>query len=157
MLSLQNSPAPTSGYLLVPVPLQSLPLDCRQAILKYLAATLGDEATTIGLGRTQTSATEFSLNEMRRFLDGVSDRTRTLLKAIAESESRFNVGDVLDRLGWKYADIRGILAGITKRSRTISGKPDAEFFASVVWDDDITKAISEVHPTTHEAMRILLA
>jgi hypothetical protein len=137
---------------------RTLPAECRHTILKSLG--LADEDQTAKPAGSpdvsSTPATEFSVNEMRKFLGGVKDKTRTLLTEIAKTEARFNVGEVLARLGWKMEDIRGVQSGITKRTRTISGDADAEFFASVVWDDDINKCISEVHPSTHTALRVLL-
>ncbi|PPQ14918.1 hypothetical protein CV770_34405 [Bradyrhizobium sp. AC87j1] len=128
----------------------------RSEILGALGIGHAHESGSDSQEHSGTSATQFSLNEMRKFLDGVSDKTRLLLTEIARAEARFNVGKVLKKLGWELSDIRGILAGITKRSRTISGNPRAEFFASVAWDDDINKAVSEIHPTTHAALRALL-
>jgi hypothetical protein len=99
------------------------------------------------------TATAFSEREMRKFLDGVSTKTRNFLEGLAEMPAKFNVGALLKKLHMQYGDIRGILAGLTKRTRTISGDTDAEFFASVLQDDDIDKCISEIHPTTHASLK----
>jgi hypothetical protein len=148
-----------NGIILSTEAFKALSPSCRQEIMSALgflsdivAARLDTDKGT-GNG---TFATEFSLNEMRKFLGGVSDRTRILLTGIARTTSRFNVGELLKSVGWVERDLRGILAGITKRSRTISGNREAEFFSSVVWDDDINKCVSEVHPTTHAALKSLL-
>jgi hypothetical protein len=104
-------------------------------------------------GTYKGTATAFSEREMRKFLDGVSTKTRNFLECLADMPARFNVGTLLKKLHMQYADIRGILAGLTKRTRTISGDTEAEFFASVLQDDDINKCISEIHPTTHESLK----
>jgi hypothetical protein len=99
------------------------------------------------------TATALSEREMRKFLNGVGTKTRNFLECLADMPARFNVGALLKKLHLQYGDIRGILAGLTKRTRTISGESDADFFASVLQDDDINKCISEIHPTTHESLR----
>jgi hypothetical protein len=99
------------------------------------------------------TATAFSEREMRKFLNGVGTKTRNFLEGLADMPARFNVGTLLKKLNMQYADIRGILAGLTKRTRTISGDAEADFFALVLQDDDINKCISEIHPTTHESMK----
>ena len=104
-------------------------------------------------GSYSGTATALSEREMRKFLNGVSTKTRNFLESLADMPARFNVGSLLKKLHMQSADIRGILAGLTKRTRTISGEKDADFFASVLQDDDINKCISEIHPTTHESLR----
>jgi hypothetical protein len=118
----------------------------------------GEAAGKLAKAAAGTSAAvAFSPNEMRKFLDGIGDRTRELLVAIArEPKHRFNVGHVLDRMTWKESDLKGPLAGITKRTRTVAGDKAAQFFVSVVWNDDVDKTISEIHPLTHASMRELL-
>ena len=148
-----------TGVFLSSTTLSGLSKATRAEIAKVVA--LADDAPTPAksaksTAESATAATEFSVNEMRKFISGVSDKTRHVLTAVARAEARFNVGAVLSSIGLKPEDIRGVLAGITKRSRTISGNSDAEFFAAVNWDDDVNKQISEVHPTTHAALRALL-
>lgn len=144
------------GFLISEASFKRLSANCQTEVLRLLGVTTETSKATSVSDALKTSAAKLSVNEMRKFLDGVQDKTRKLLTEIAKAETRFNVGEVLRPLGWSYSDIRGILAGITKRTRTISGKPDAEFFMSVVWDDDVNKAVSEIHPTTHAALRELL-
>jgi hypothetical protein len=101
--------------------------------------------------------TAFSLSQMRDFLDGVSGKTRTFLKELAKQPAEFNVGKLLKALKLQYGDIRGILAGLTKRSRTISGDQEASFFQSVAWfNEDIGRCVSRIHPTTHASLQKLL-
>jgi hypothetical protein len=99
---------------------------------------------------------EFSAPQMRKFLDGCGAKTRKVLEELANLPARFKVGDLLKKLNINYSDLRGVLAGLTKRTRTISGDPNASLFASVHWDDDPRKSISELHPRTHEALRRVL-
>ena len=123
-------------------------------ILKAMGSSTAE--VEVEPAHTSSEAAKFSINKMREFLNGVSDKTRTVLEGVAAMESRFNVGELLDKLGMQYGDLRGVLAGLTKRTRTISGDSEALFFVSIVWDDDIRKCVSEVHPVTHAALKKLL-
>ncbi len=146
----------TDGLILSFETFGSLSISCQAEILKALGVErpLSEDAETAS--GDSTSATKFTVNQMREFLDGVGDKTRTVLEGVAAQPYRFNVGELLDRLGMQYADLRGVLAGLTKRSRTIAGDDEASFFATVVWEDDMRKCVSEVHPVTHAALKKLL-
>jgi hypothetical protein len=95
-----------------------------------------------------------------RFAEYQDDRLPALaadLEAVAEMPPRFNVGQLLTKVGMEYSDLRGMLAGLTKRTRTISGQGDAKLFSWITWDDeDMNKCVSEMHPTTHESLRRVL-
>lgn len=147
----------TSDALVVSIStFKTLSRECQNELLNALQATYNAQPATETSEEEFGEPTQFSINEMRKFLDGISDKTRAFLKALSTLPSQFKVADLLDKLDVEYSEIRGILAGLTKRSRTISGDPEADFFASVVWDDDIRKCVSRIHPTTHASLRKLL-
>lgn len=104
----------------------------------------------------EAGPTSFTTGEMRKFIDGCGAKTRKVLEGLAELSPRFKVGDLLKKLNMNYGDLRGVQAGLTKRTRTISGNPNAWLFRVVHWDDDPRKSISELHPQTHEALRKIL-
>lgn len=132
--------------------------NCQAEILRIVSGIENPLTTHDELNENYSEgATALSEREMRKFLEGVSPKTRAFLVGLAEMPARFNVGALLKKMQMQYADIRGILAGLTKRTRTISGDTKASFFESVVWDDDIDKCISEIHPDTHRSLRQVLS
>jgi hypothetical protein len=103
----------------------------------------------------------FNERDWRKFLDGVSPKTREALNVVADLGPRYDIQALLDRLrrsetfGPKVTlfDLRGVAAGLTKRTRTIA-RTDEELFHSVTWNDDNSReCIVEWAPTTHAALR----
>ncbi len=138
---------------------------CQEEILNTFRSSSSHTATTPA-ARAQSFSDEteadedapvaFSEREMRKFIEGVGPKTKAFLVALAEMPARFNVGSLLKKLNVQYNDIRGIQAGLTKRSRTISGNDNAWFFRSIEWKEEINECISEIHADTHEALRRVL-
>jgi hypothetical protein len=152
------------GFLLSTTTLAGMTPGTRAEILASLGIASAPAPSNSTGGGQISSTTEtddvgpasFSTVQMRKFLDGCSAKTRRVLEALAELPARFKVGDLLKKLDIEYSDLRGVLAGLTKRTRTISGDPGASLFGSIHWDDDPRKSISELDPRTHEALRRIL-
>jgi hypothetical protein len=100
--------------------------------------------------------TKLSASQTREFWTGLGEKTRALVKAVVEEPQKFNVGAVLKKNDLEPSDLRGMLAGITKRIRTVTGNHNAQFFEAEVSDDDVNKCISFIHPDTRAALRRLL-
>jgi len=70
---------------------------------------------------------DFSPAQARRLIEGTGERTRTALRAIAESNGRFMMSQIRDALGdSEYEKLRAVWAALTRRTRTVLGDPEAE-------------------------------
>jgi hypothetical protein len=96
----------------------------------------------------------FGDREWHEFLKGVGPKVRTTLEGIADIGPRWNVGKLLKKLGVNYSDLRGVQAGLTKRTHTIAKNDEANLYLSEIWDkEDINKCVTYMHPDTHAALR----
>lgn len=130
---------------------------CQSEVLQVLGLGAASPLTVHSQDATgELMPTKLSLSETKEFWAGLSDKTRALVKAVVEEPLKFNVGRVLKKVGLQPSDLRGMLAGITKRIRTVTRNPDAYFFEAEIVDDDINKCISYIHPDTRSALRRLL-
>lgn len=100
---------------------------------EYVQAQIGATDDKTGPFPTDDSEepADLSVAQAKKFLDRVSDKVRTTIRIIAESElSGFEMASVKDALGEEPdADLRGVWGGITKRVRTVLG--DGE--ANLIW------------------------
>lgn len=106
----------------------------------------------LGLARLSDS-------QVRQFLSGqLHQRTRSTLRAIAGLAPRFRWADLMHRLGHKKLDdtqiLAGVWAGLTKRTRKITGDPKAVLIGWPDWNDLAWEdAVGIVDPETHAAFR----
>lgn len=95
---------------------------------------------------------DLSVAQINRFLARVSDKVRTTLRVIAETDqSGFEVRRVMQVLGVNDAGgLRGVWGGITKRVRTVLGDEEAHL---IWWIEQDHGWEGRVSPVTHRALR----
>ncbi|MFZ4381146.1 MAG: hypothetical protein ACOYO0_04170 [Sandarakinorhabdus sp.] len=99
---------------------------------------------------------DLSVAQAKKFLDRVSDKVRTTLRVIAESDnSGFDMARVKEALGvGDDTDLRGVWGGITKRVRTVLGDDEA----NLIWwtQKESGDWIGRVSPMTHRSFSKVL-
>jgi hypothetical protein len=99
---------------------------------------------------------------MFTFMSGVNEKSAELLRAFAKHPSGSPLMSDLMKVGdyTLWQNLRGFLAGITKRARTVTGDPKAKF-----WDWEKGQEVSDtktgkwydgpffLHPTTLQSLR----
>lgn len=96
---------------------------------------------------------DLSVAQMKRFLEGCSDRTKQVLRAIANgSGPEFHLSDITREMKTEASGLAGAWGGITKRVRTVLADRSADF---VWWDEtedgeDYTGRISSM---TYRSLR----
>lgn len=82
------------------------------------------------------SPSDFTVAMVRRLTKGISKKTLTALRVIANSDTpAFHQKDVIDAIddAETYMDLRGIWSAITRRSRAILDDSEARL---IWWDDE---------------------
>lgn len=123
---------------------------------KYVQAQMGatSEVSEVG-GLTASDESEepadLSVAQAKKFLDRVSDKVRTTLRVIAESDpAGFDMPRVFEALGLESGtDLRGVWGGITKRVRTVLGDDEAY----LIWwtEQESGDWTGRVSATTHRS------
>lgn len=120
------------------------------------AATDSNQRPQDGYGSVRLSDAQ-----VRRFLRGVSTDTRQLIEAIVNLGPRCTFAEILKTMGIKQASwssLGGKWAGITKRTRTVTGDPEAELLVWKNWrPDDFASTIVAMDTETHKAFSRALA
>lgn len=101
---------------------------------------------------------DLSPAQARRLANGLGNRARTCLRAVAEQHGRFLMSQIRDALGDEdYGRLSWVWGAITKRVRNVLGDSEAEFFW---WGDGIYSPDGEwldhqgwVSPTTCRSLR----
>lgn len=97
------------------------------------------------------SSSDLSIAQARKFLEGCSDKTKAVLRAVfAKNEREFMLKELLDEM--QATSLAGVWAGVTKRTRTVLGDKDAGIF-SWEWDDERDDWIGSTSPMTFQSMR----
>ncbi|WP_301750094.1 hypothetical protein [uncultured Erythrobacter sp.] len=101
------------------------------------------------------NATSLSVTQARAYLNNCSDATVEILKAIVDSEGGLLMSDISKLTGKSSMQLRGALGGITKRTRTICGDPQASL---IEWAKTSSGDwIGRVTTTTAASFRVALA
>lgn len=100
-------------------------------------------------------ATSLTVAQARAYLNNCSDATIEILQAIVDRDGDLFMSDISKLTGKSNMQLRGALGGITKRTRTICGDPEASL---IEW----TKTKSgdwhgRVSSTTVASFRVALA
>jgi hypothetical protein len=74
---------------------------------------------------------ELGIQSARAFLQGCSDRTAEILDLIVAEGESFSLRELERKAGVPEGGLRGVWTGVTKRTRTITGDPEAYL---VDWD-----------------------
>jgi hypothetical protein len=145
-----------NGLVISAEKFRNLTPGCQNELLEVLGLVTPAPSLESRAEATEDWPTKLSSGQAREFWAGLGKKTRAFLKVVLEEPPKFNVGRVLKRVGLQYGDLRGMLAGTTKRIRTVTGNDDAQLFEAEVIDDDINKCVSFMHPDTRSALRQIL-
>lgn len=97
------------------------------------------------------SPSDLSLAQAKKFLQGCSDKTKAVLRAVfARSECEFMLEELLGEM--QTTSLAGVWAGVTKRTRTVLGDKDAGIF-SWEWDDERADWVGSTSSMTFQSMR----
>lgn len=123
---------------------------------EYVQAQMGakgdasEEGGSITTDESEEPA-DLSVAQAKKFLDRVSDKVRTTIRVIAESDpSGFDLARVREGLGVDDGtDLRGVWGGITKRVRTVLGDDEAY----LIWwtEQESGDWTGRVSATTHRS------
>lgn len=110
------------------------------------------------------SFAELTVPLARKLVAGLSEKTKELLVLMVRQGGRCSLSDIVRELDLnRWQDSRGMLAGITKRVRTILNSDEAYLLAwdeSTNRDDENGKLIDgdfHLHPTTLKSLAIVLS
>lgn len=121
-----------------------------QAKEEVLALATGDSVSGV-YEESEDGPTDLSLLQAERLVRGLSDKSRTVLKAILESEDGergFWCKSLAKELGFDVSELSGVWSGLTRRTRTVSDDSEA-YLISWAWDDDRDDYYGTLHPTTY--------
>lgn len=92
---------------------------------------------------------ELTRKQVNTLLNGLSEKSKTVLKAIVENFDSNNIHyeQLLEKLDMVNENLTGVWSGITKRSRNIANDPD---FDLIDWNtrDKYGSVIGIMHPIT---------
>lgn len=100
-----------------------------------IAAALGLEVVRAPISETDGEEGEYAelgLQAARAFLLNCSERTTQTLAAIVETGGEFSLRALERKMNVEESGLRGVWTGLTKRTRTITGDPDAML---IEWSD----------------------
>ncbi|CND92256.1 MULTISPECIES: hypothetical protein [Enterobacterales] len=95
--------------------------------------------------------TDLSSLQAERLVRGLSDKSRSVLKAILESEDGeqgFWCKSVAEELGFDVSELSGVWSGLTRRTRTVSDDSDA-YLIGWALDESRDDYYGTLHPTTY--------
>ena len=99
---------------------------------------------------------ELGLQAARAFLLGCNAKTRRALKLIIEAGDSFSIHEIELQMEVERGNLRALWGGLTKRTRTITGDPDA---ALIEWGDqtDTGDYVGRLTNTTYSSFKRALA
>ncbi|MFL0670481.1 MAG: hypothetical protein ACJLS3_03310 [Erythrobacter sp.] len=106
-------------------------------------------------GAGGATATSLSLVQARAYLNNCSEATIEILQAIVDRDGALLMSDISRLTGKSNMQLRGALGGITKRTRTICGDPEASL---IEWSKTSTGDwLGRISPITAASFRVALA
>ena len=127
---------------------------------RELAALLGlrteaDTDASDGMadqGQLDVNAEDLTFQAMKRFMGGVSTKTKSVLRIFAELDGATTVNEIETRMGEGF-HWAGFMSGVTRRLRKMTGDTSADFFR---WENDSEDWKSQkvtVSPLTLESLK----
>ena len=118
----------TSGLFLSASDVASLSTAARAEVLALLG--FGDETGGPGGSQADGAATALTEAQAQQFLNNCSERTIKLLRIITAGDGTFFISDAASAMRSSNRELRAAWAGLTKRTRTVTGDKDATL---IVW------------------------
>lgn len=131
-----------SNIVLSKQDVQKLSSAAQKEIINLLFKKNGEKTSEEDFG-------ELTKKQVFDLIDGLSEKSRGVLKAVANfEENSIKFNDLLKELDANEKDIKGVWSGITTRSRNISN--DSEFYLiNWEWSEDQQSYLMKFHPTTY--------
>lgn len=134
---------------------RSLPEHIQQELLKHLhglpGSSSGDPITPPE--GDEGGPADLSVAQVKRLLDGCSEKTKQVLQAIASGPGpEFHLSDIAQEMNTEVSGLAGAWGGITRRVRTVLGDRGADF---VWWDEteDGRDYTGRISPMTYRSLR----
>ena len=121
-----------------------------QAKEEVLALATGDSVSSV-YEESEDGPTDLSSLQAERLVRGLSDKSRSVLKVILESEDGergFWCKSIAKELGLDVSELSGVWSGLTRRTRTVSDDSEA-YLIGWAWDDDRDDYYGSLHSTTY--------
>ncbi|TGR08786.1 hypothetical protein EN833_15090 [Mesorhizobium sp. M4B.F.Ca.ET.190.01.1.1] len=162
-----------SGIFIATADFQKLPESLRASLLEHV---LGD-ARSIAEQREEQSGTdrsdegtpeydqhfaELSPGQVREFLSGCSQKTKSAIRAMVKGESRFfHLKDVAAEIGVPVTGLTGVWSGLTRRTKTVTGDSEAYLIdwsggEAILEDGKYADHKAELTEMTHTSFRKVL-
>jgi hypothetical protein len=97
-------------------------------------------------------AEDLTIKAMKRFMSGVSDKTKNALRVFAETNGESTVHEIEKRLGDDF-HWAGFQSGVTRRLRKMTGDTSAKFIHWDDWTDDWKNCKVSVSQMTYESLK----
>lgn len=138
--------------------LQAMSAQTRAAVLQAVGLDTSQPAESSPGDPTAANPeglARFGDRQIRQLLKKpLNPTTRQLLEVVSSGPHSFRVGDVLKKMKVRSVkDLRGVLSGLTRRTRKIGNDPELVLFNSVTEVPDEKECIVEMHQETHAALR----
>lgn len=132
-----------SDVILSKQDIQKLSVSAQKEIINLLFKTNLQEFSEEDFG-------ELTKKQVSDLIDGLSEKSRNVLKAVAEfNEHIINFNALLKLLKVDEKDIKGVWSGLTTRSRNISN--DSEFYLiDWEWSEDQQSYLMNFNPKTYQ-------
>lgn len=135
-----------SGIFLSLFDLQKLSAGARSEVLALITEGVGENI----FEENGEGPTDLSSLQAEKLVRGLSNKSRSVLKAILENSDSSNgiwCEDLASELELDVTDLTGVWSGLTRRIRTVSGSSDA-YLISWAWDDERQDYYGKMHTTT---------
>ncbi|WP_432537379.1 hypothetical protein [Pantoea eucalypti] len=135
-----------SGIFLSLFDLQKLSTGARSEVLALITEGVDENI----FEENGEGPTDLSSLQAEKLVRGLSNKSRSVLKAILENSDSSNgiwCEDLASELELDVTDLTGVWSGLTRRIRTVSGSSDA-YLISWAWDDDRQDYYGKMHTTT---------
>jgi len=100
---------------------------------------------------TEDGPSDLSSLQAEKLVRGLSDKSRSVLKAIIESEDGvqgFWCESIAEELGFDVSELSGVWSGLTRRTRTVCDDSEA-YLISWALDEDRDDYFGNLHPITY--------
>lgn len=148
--------------------LQSLPQGVKDALLLEIQRRVqGTAAVAAPTGEGQdvvdgNEPADLSLAQAPRYLEGCSDKTKRVLRAIVVEGREFRLSALAQSLNLSFDALGGVWGGLTKRTRTILGDKNARLIiwrknfydAQDTWQDAAGEMSEETYRSLRKALEV---
>jgi len=143
----------TSGLFISASDLASLSASARAEVLGLVGLPDVGDGSDGALG--DAAATVLTETQAQRFLNNCSERTIKLLRIITAGDGSFLISDAASAMRSSNRELRAAWAGLTKRTRTVTGDKQATLISWAKVGKDEWRGTLE--PRTFSALKAALS